>query len=128
MDSAPGRADSGRSNRGDQDEIGWRVAVVAAPSWQLLLLRNHGQNTVDGVGIVGTRKEDVVVDNAGQKQEKEREEVDPVARKKKRRKGIPVMLLRNIDQKNGLCNGTRLQVIVATHRHNYVTTNTVVMS
>ncbi|XP_052620798.1 uncharacterized protein LOC111886898 [Lactuca sativa] len=25
--------------------------------------------------------------------------------------GVPVMLLRNIDQKNGLCNGTRLQVI-----------------
>ncbi|XP_052626711.1 uncharacterized protein LOC111893441 [Lactuca sativa] len=24
--------------------------------------------------------------------------------------GVPVMLLRNIDQKNGLCNGTRLQV------------------
>ncbi|XP_076917883.1 uncharacterized protein LOC143578105, partial [Bidens hawaiensis] len=24
--------------------------------------------------------------------------------------GIPIMLLRNIDQKNGLCNGTRLQV------------------
>ncbi|XP_023768389.2 uncharacterized protein LOC111916978 [Lactuca sativa] len=25
--------------------------------------------------------------------------------------GVPVMLLRNIDQKNGLCNGTRLQVL-----------------
>ncbi|XP_023734360.2 uncharacterized protein LOC111882234 [Lactuca sativa] len=25
--------------------------------------------------------------------------------------GVPVMLLKNIDQKNGLCNGTRLQVI-----------------
>ncbi|XP_076905905.1 uncharacterized protein LOC143561816 [Bidens hawaiensis] len=25
--------------------------------------------------------------------------------------GVPIMLLRNIDQKNGLCNGTRLQVI-----------------
>ena len=25
--------------------------------------------------------------------------------------GVPVMLLRNIDQKNGLCNDTRLQVI-----------------
>ncbi|XP_076893071.1 uncharacterized protein LOC143544992 [Bidens hawaiensis] len=25
--------------------------------------------------------------------------------------GVPVMLLRNIDQKNGLCNGTRLQII-----------------
>ncbi|XP_023741571.1 uncharacterized protein LOC111889660 [Lactuca sativa] len=25
--------------------------------------------------------------------------------------GVPVMLLRNIDEKNGLCNGTRLQVI-----------------
>ncbi|KAK9075631.1 hypothetical protein SSX86_003957 [Deinandra increscens subsp. villosa] len=25
--------------------------------------------------------------------------------------GVPVMLLRNIDQKNGLCNGTRLQVV-----------------
>ena len=25
--------------------------------------------------------------------------------------GVPVMLLRNIDQKNGLCNGTKLQVI-----------------
>ncbi|KAD4586201.1 hypothetical protein E3N88_23802 [Mikania micrantha] len=25
--------------------------------------------------------------------------------------GVPVMLLRNIDQKNGLCNGTRLKVI-----------------
>ncbi|XP_023748617.1 uncharacterized protein LOC111896883 [Lactuca sativa] len=24
--------------------------------------------------------------------------------------GVPIMLLRNIDQKNGLCNGTRLQV------------------
>ncbi|KAD2805097.1 hypothetical protein E3N88_38474 [Mikania micrantha] len=25
--------------------------------------------------------------------------------------GVPVMLLRNIDQRNGLCNGTRLQII-----------------
>ncbi|XP_076910871.1 uncharacterized protein LOC143568656 [Bidens hawaiensis] len=25
--------------------------------------------------------------------------------------GVPVMLLRNIDQKKGLCNGTRLQVV-----------------
>ncbi|XP_022003837.1 ATP-dependent DNA helicase PIF1-like [Helianthus annuus] len=25
--------------------------------------------------------------------------------------GIPIMLLRNLDQKNGLCNGTRLQVV-----------------
>ncbi|MFS7889517.1 putative DNA helicase [Helianthus anomalus] len=25
--------------------------------------------------------------------------------------GVPIMLLRNIDQKNGLCNGTRLKVI-----------------
>ena len=25
--------------------------------------------------------------------------------------GVPVMLLRNIDQKSGLCNGTRLQVV-----------------
>ncbi|XP_035840228.1 uncharacterized protein LOC118487462 [Helianthus annuus] len=25
--------------------------------------------------------------------------------------GVPIMLLRNLDQKNGLCNGTRLQVI-----------------
>ncbi|KAK9068593.1 hypothetical protein SSX86_012708 [Deinandra increscens subsp. villosa] len=25
--------------------------------------------------------------------------------------GVPVMLLRNIDQKNGLCNGTRLQIV-----------------
>ncbi|KAK9048068.1 hypothetical protein SSX86_032968 [Deinandra increscens subsp. villosa] len=25
--------------------------------------------------------------------------------------GIPVMLLRNIDQRNGLCNGTRLQIV-----------------
>ncbi|XP_076906483.1 uncharacterized protein LOC143562616 [Bidens hawaiensis] len=24
--------------------------------------------------------------------------------------GVPIMLLRNVDQKNGLCNGTRLQV------------------
>ncbi|KAM0046532.1 putative DNA helicase Pif1 [Helianthus debilis subsp. tardiflorus] len=24
--------------------------------------------------------------------------------------GVPVMLLRNIDQQNGLCNGTRLQI------------------
>ncbi|KAK9051315.1 hypothetical protein SSX86_027942 [Deinandra increscens subsp. villosa] len=30
--------------------------------------------------------------------------------------GVPVMLLRNIDQRNGLCNGTRLQ-IVALGRH-----------
>ncbi|XP_076948299.1 uncharacterized protein LOC143620493 [Bidens hawaiensis] len=30
--------------------------------------------------------------------------------------GVPVMLLRNIDQKKGLCNGTRLQVIsLGTH-------------
>uniref|UniRef100_A0A1J3DHC5 ATP-dependent DNA helicase n=1 Tax=Noccaea caerulescens TaxID=107243 RepID=A0A1J3DHC5_NOCCA len=28
----------------------------------------------------------------------------------KLKKGVPVMLLRNIDQKNGLCNGTRLQI------------------
>ncbi|XP_035832920.1 uncharacterized protein LOC110876313 [Helianthus annuus] len=25
--------------------------------------------------------------------------------------GVPIMLLRNLDQKNGLCNGTRLQVV-----------------
>ncbi|KAD0975278.1 hypothetical protein E3N88_43475 [Mikania micrantha] len=25
--------------------------------------------------------------------------------------GVPVMLLRNIDQRNGLCNGTRLQIV-----------------
>ncbi|KAI3737233.1 hypothetical protein L2E82_27230 [Cichorium intybus] len=30
--------------------------------------------------------------------------------------GVPVMLLRNIDQKNGLCNGTRLQVISLRNR------------
>ncbi|XP_076943903.1 uncharacterized protein LOC143614309 [Bidens hawaiensis] len=30
--------------------------------------------------------------------------------------GVPVMLLRNIDQKQGLCNGTRLQVVsLGTH-------------
>lgn len=28
----------------------------------------------------------------------------------KLKKGVPVMLLRNIDQHNGLCNGTRLRV------------------
>ncbi|KAK9049910.1 hypothetical protein SSX86_031120 [Deinandra increscens subsp. villosa] len=27
------------------------------------------------------------------------------------KKGVPVMLLRNFDQKNGLCNGTRLQIV-----------------
>ena len=28
--------------------------------------------------------------------------------------GIPIMMLRNIDQSNGLCNGTRLQVLKLT--------------
>jgi len=30
--------------------------------------------------------------------------------------GVPVMLLRNIDQKKGLCNGTRLQIVSLGHR------------
>ena len=75
--------------------------MVAAPSWQLLLLLNHGQNTVDGVGIAGTHKEEVVVDNAGRKQEKEREEGsnrllqlggDRSRRKKKKRRKMRRLL------------------------------------
>jgi len=30
--------------------------------------------------------------------------------------GVPVILLRNIDQKKGLCNGTRLQIVSLGHR------------